>query len=162
MKDYRVVFYLSGMNNNAIYILLAFFTGALIPVQAATNTAFGKTVGSPFITGIMVFIVALILTSAYLLITRTPLPSLAQLSKAPAFSYAGGLVMASYVIMITFVAPKLGVGNAIALVVTGQIFSALLIDQFGLFHSTIRTINLTRLAGAVMMIAGVYLVMKRK
>lgn len=145
-----------------MYILLAFFTGALIPVQAATNTAFGKAVGSPFLTGIMVFLVALLVTGAYLLISRTPLPTVSQLSKAPPFSYAGGLVMATYVIMITFVAPKLGIGNAIALVVTGQIFSALMIDHFGLFNTVVRSVNATRVAGALLMVAGVYLVMKRQ
>ena len=39
-----------GNGNNLLLILLAIITGALIPVQAATNAAFSKSIGNPYIT----------------------------------------------------------------------------------------------------------------
>src|SRR5689334_22916019 len=121
----------SIMNNTFIFIVLALITGALIPVQASTNAAFSKSIGNPYVTGIMVLLVGLIAALLFVTISKTQIPSLAELKRAPLYSYAGGLIVCTYVIMITLVTPKLGVANAIGLIVTGQIICALIIDQFG-------------------------------
>jgi transporter family-2 protein len=75
----------------------------------------------------------------------------------PAYGYFGGFIVASYVIAITFLAPRLGVGNAICFIVTGQIFAAVLIDHFGLFGAPVQTLSWTRAAGIALMIAGLFL-----
>src|SRR5438477_7907381 len=48
------------MKNDLIYLVLALVTGALIPIQASTNSIFSKSIGNPLITGLMVFIVGLV------------------------------------------------------------------------------------------------------
>ena len=53
------------MNNTFIFILLALITGALIPVQASTNAAFSKSIGNPYITGLMVLLVGLVAAFAF-------------------------------------------------------------------------------------------------
>jgi transporter family-2 protein len=63
--------------------------------------------------------------------------------------------------MITILTPRLGVGAAIGLIVTGQILCAVLIDHFGLLNAAVKPITLTRLLGMLLMIAGVYMVMKK-
>jgi len=65
------------------------------------------------------------------------------------------------VFTITFLSPRLGVGTAIALIVTGQIFAALTIDHFGLMRSIVVSLTPTRLAGAALMIAGAFLALRR-
>ena len=149
------------MKNDIIFPLLALVTGALIPIQAATNAGFSKSIGNPVITGLMVFVVGLITMLAYLLATRTSFPSVQQLTHVPAYGYLGGLIVATYVVMITILVPKIGVGPAIGLIVVGQIICAVTIDHFGLFHVAVRPANLTRIAGLLFMIVGVYLVMKK-
>ncbi len=72
-----------------------------------------------------------------------------------------GLIVALYVLTITFLAPRLGVGTAVALIVTGQVLDALLIDHFGLLRSLTFPLTAARLAGAVLMIAGVFLALRR-
>ena len=57
--------------------------------------------------------------------------------------------------------PRLGVGTAIALIVTGQSFAALTIDHFGLMRSLVVSLTPTRLAGAALMIAGAFLALRR-
>src|SRR4051794_25857253 len=105
---------------NLIYLALALITGALIPIQASTNAAFSKSVGNPFITGLMVFIIGLLGMMLFLLITRTTLPTPSQLAAAPVYGYLGGAIVATYVVMITILVPRIGVGTAIAFIVTGQ------------------------------------------
>lgn len=149
------------MKNDLFYLLLALITGALIPIQAATNTAFSKSVGSASSTGLMVFTVALVAMIAFALVTRTPIPDRQQLASVPFYSYLGGIIVATYVVMITILVPKIGVGTAIGLIVTGQIFCAVAIDHFGLFQVVVRAITTTRFVGMLLMIAGVYLVMRK-
>lgn len=49
-----------AMKNDLIFLALALITGALIPIQAATNAAFSKSIGTSLMTGLMVFIVGLV------------------------------------------------------------------------------------------------------
>jgi len=149
------------MKNDIFFLALALITGALIPIQAATNTAFNKSIGSPFITGLMVFIVGLVGMLLFVLLSRASFPSPHQLSSAPLYGYLGGLIIATYVVMITILVPRIGVGTAIGLIVTGQIICAVIIDHFGLFNVAVRSISLVRLTGMILMIGGVYLVMKK-
>ena len=149
------------MKNDLIYLALALFTGALIPIQAATNSSFSKSVGHPFITGLMVFIIGLAGMLIFVFMTKTTLPTAKQLTAAPISGYLGGIIVATYVIMITLLTPRLGVGASIGLIVTGQIICAVAIDHFGLFNSPARTIDLSRALGLILMIVGVYLVLKK-
>jgi transporter family-2 protein len=149
------------MKNDLLFLTLALITGGLIPIQAATNAEFSRSIGNPFITGLMVFIVGLIGMIFFLLMTRTAFPMRQQLVSAPLYGYLGGIIVATYVVMITVLVPKIGVGTAIGLIVTGQIICAVAIDHFGLFNVAVRTISHTRVVGMMLMIAGVYLVMKK-
>ena len=89
------------------------------------------------------------------------LPGWADLRGAPWWSYSGGLIVAFYVFTITLLAPRLGVGTAISLVVTGQILAALTIDHFGLLWSLTVPLSPARLGGATLMVIGVYLALRR-
>jgi transporter family-2 protein len=149
-------------NNNLLFYALALVTGALIPLQAATNTVFSKAIGNTFVTGLVVFAMGLLSMAIVMLVTRTPFPSVSKLSDAPVYSYLGGLIIAIYVVVITIVTPKIGVGSAIGLIVTGQIIAAVTIDHFGLFHVFVRHVDIKRIAGVLMMIGGIYLVMSTK
>ena len=96
-----------------------------------------------------------------MLATGKPLPQWNELRESPWWSYSGGLIVGFYVLTITFLAPRLGVGTAIALVVTGQVLAAVTIDHFGLLRSLTVPLSLTRMAGVALMIVGVFLALKR-
>lgn len=149
------------MKSDLIYLALALVTGALIPIQAATNASFSKSIGNASITGLMVFIVGLIGMIVFVLLSRMSFPKLQQLASAPMYGYLGGIIVATYVVMITVLVPRIGVGTAIGLIVTGQILCAVVIDHFGLFNVAVRSVDMTRIAGVLLMIVGVYLVMKK-
>jgi len=149
------------MKSNLIYLALALITGALIPVQASTNAAFSRSIGNPVITGLMVFAIGFAGMILFTFVSRAALPSAQQLTSAPLYGYLGGIIVAIYVVMITILVPKIGVGTAISFIVTGQIICAVVIDHFGLFNVQVRSVDVTRLSGVLLMIAGIYLVMKK-
>ena len=150
------------MNTTFLLALLALLSGALIPVQAASNAEFSRAVGGnvPF-AAMALFLVAMAATGLTVLAAGKPLPGLDDLRQAPWWSYSGGLIVAFYVLTITFLAPRLGVGNAIALIVTGQVLAAVAIDHFGLLRSLTVPLSPTRLVGAILMVVGVFLALKR-
>ena len=136
---------------------LAVIVGALIPVQAATNAAMSRVIGSVAITSLALFAIGFVVVAAWAIVIRVPLPSLETLRRVPAYGWFGGFIVASYVISITFLAPRLGVGNAIRLVVTGQIVAAVIIDHVGAFGAVVQRLTMGRAIGAVLMIIGVIL-----
>ncbi len=129
---------------------LAVIVGALIPIQAATNAVMA-------ITSLALFAIGFVVVAAWAIVIREPLPSLETLRHVPAYGYFGGFIVASYVIAITFLAPRLGVGNAIRLVVTGQIVAAVTIDHVGAFGAVVQRLTMGRAIGVVLMIIGVIL-----
>jgi bacterial/archaeal transporter family-2 protein len=136
---------------------LAVIVGALIPVQAATNAAMSRAIGSVVITSLALFAIGFVVVAAWAIVIRVPLPSLEALRHVPAYGWLGGFIVASYVIAITFLAPRLGVGNAIRLVVTGQIVAAVIIDHVGAFGAVVQRLTMARAMGVVLMIIGVIL-----
>ena len=150
------------MSTTVLLWAMAVISGALIPVQAASNAALARTVGGnvPF-AALTLFIVASVATAAVVLLSGKGVPDAATLKAAPWWSFSGGFIVAFYVFTITFLSPRLGVGTAIALVVAGQILAALTIDHFGLMRSLVFTLTPARMIGAALMILGAFIALRR-
>ena len=144
--------------NNAApaFATIMLLTGVGIPILAALNGGLGTRLGSPMAASMILFGLAFLIATTGALMTG----SIAQVRftpDIPGHFYFGGLFVAFYVIAVTFIAPKFGVGNAIFFVLVGQLISAATIDHFGLFGALRSAIDMKRAAGIVLMIAGVYL-----
>jgi transporter family-2 protein len=85
----------------------------------------------------------------------------AGLPGAPPWAFAGGLIVAAYVLTITFLVPRLGVGAAVTLIVTGQVLGALAVDHFGLLRAPVFPVTPARAAGAALVAAGAFLALRR-
>ncbi|MGH7976605.1 MAG: DMT family transporter [Limisphaerales bacterium] len=150
------------MNAILLFGLLALLAGALIPVQAAANAALSKSLqGNVAVSAVILFVVAGVIACAAVLLSGAKIPSLKQFAAAPTWSYIGGVIVAIYVLTITFLVPRIGVGPAISLIVTGQIMAALIIDQFGLLGALQFSLTTGRIIGAILMITGVFLTTRR-
>ena len=137
--------------------LLALAAGALIPVQASANALLSKHLNSVVYAAIILFAIGLCVALSIALLYRLPTPSWQQVQQAPGYSFIGGLIVATYVLSITYLAPRLGVANAICLIVTGQIIAAVMIDHWGLMGSALHRLDLTRAVGVVLMVSGLFL-----
>ncbi len=88
----------------------------------------------------------------------SPLPSAEGLASMPWWAPLGGLVGAVQVYAGLTLVNKVGAGPFVGLTVTAALAASLLVDHFGLFHMPIHAINLWRILGAVLMVAGIALV----
>lgn len=128
--------------------------GIGIPVLAALNAALGRNLGAPAAASVILFAVAALTALAVTLITRQ---SGAMSLGAPRHLYLAGVLIAFYVLSITWVAPTFGVGNAVFFVLLGQLVSAAAIDHFALFGAAHTPLTLLRGLGIATMAAGVAL-----
>lgn len=137
------------------YAMIMLLAGFGIPILAALNAALGQYIGSPATAATCLFLVALICCAVVVALTGTE--GIKQLASAPKHVFLAGVLIAFYVLTITYIAPHFGVGNAVFFVLLGQLVSAAAIDHFGLFGAQISPINLTRAAGIAVMASGVWL-----
>lgn len=143
------------MSSTSAYALTMLIAGIGIPVLAALNAALGQRLGSPLVAGVILFVVAL--TSALLVAGFSGhLPRISGISTVPKHLLLAGCLVAFYILSITWVAPKFGVGNAVFFVLLGQLISAAAIDHFGLFGAQVSPLGLARAAGIGLMAVGVW------
>ncbi|GAB4264510.1 MAG: DMT family transporter [Pararhodobacter sp.] len=147
------------MSETMRYAAIMLAAGVGIPLLAALNAQLGARIGSPVVAAVVLFCVALLASVAVMLMTQGA-AGFARLAGQPAHLFLGGLLVAFYVLSVTFVAPRFGVGNAVFFVLMGQMISAAAIDQFGLFGAIVRPITLMRAAGIGCMAFGLFLIQR--
>jgi len=146
--------------NTIYYAIIMLFAGMGIPVMAALNAGLGTKLQSPSLAAAILFLVGMTASLGYMFAIEGR-PKVFLGDQAPFYFYLGGLFVVFYVLGITWVAPRFGIGNAISFVLLGQLISMMTIDQFGLMGAPQITLTLQRLAGLVFMIAGVFLVVRK-
>ena len=129
-----------------------------IPVMAALNSGLGVRLGHPALAATILFAVALTVSVAVVVLQQKPLAAKA-LEISPHL-YLGGLFVASYVLAITWIAPKIGVGNAIFLVLFGQLVASGIVDHYGWFGVPRFSLTSTRCLGIALMVLGILLARK--
>ena len=147
------------MNPNVAYAATMLAAGIGIPVLAALNAALGQRIGAPFAAGMIAFAVAFAVTLAVVVLSGQS-GALRRLGTAPPHLFAAGALIAFYLLSITWIAPRFGVGNAVFFVLLGQIVSAAVIDQFGLFGARAAALDGRRLLGIALMAVGIWLARK--
>ena len=142
-------------------MFLTMLIGAMIPTQAVLNTRLGRQIGGPLMGSLMSFTIGIICLFALNLATNpSAVIQLKPTATGPWYLWLGGVLGAIFVGYITWVNQQQGVALTFALVVSGQIFMSLVIDQYGLFGSMIQPITLEKIIGAVLIIAGLILIKK--
>jgi bacterial/archaeal transporter family-2 protein len=141
------------------YAVIMLMAGIGIPLMAALNTQLGNRIGSPAAAATVLFTVAVVAAGIVMLLTSGPAP-LRLIPAQPIYLPAAGLFVVFYVLSVTWIAPRFGIGNAIFCVLLGQMISATVIDHFGLFGAVVKPLSLVRASGIGFMVMGVLLIQK--
>ena len=141
------------------YALVMLAAGIGIPLLTALNARLGARIGSPAAAATVLFVVAFGAALVTMLATGGT-RALAALPDQPRHLFLGGLLVAFYVLSVTWVAPRFGVGNAVFFVLLGQMISAATIDHFGLFGAIQKQMSLSRAGGIGLMAAGLLLIQR--
>ncbi|SMQ25878.1 transporter family-2 protein [Pseudomonas helmanticensis] len=139
-------------------LTLAAFAGAVVPFQSAINSNLARALGHPLWATLASLLVSVLLLLPVILALRLPLPSMAFISKAPLWMWAGGAFGVCFVALAVVLLPKLGASGFVALALAGQVIASMVLDHFGLFGLVEKQLTVSRVSGAVLLIAGVVLI----
>ena len=144
-------------------VLIGLIAGIASTVQASINTEARRFFRSPFITAGINFSVAWLLLAAFIIITehRFFIP-VREIAQNPPWIWLGGVCAIIIVTLNIVCVPKLGAAGNVMILNFGQIVTGLVIDHFALFGADKVSMSFTRLAGAVLVMAGMILVTHEK
>jgi transporter family-2 protein len=152
-------FFCMGKSVNLAWYVLALCVGVAISVQAAINSQLAVGLGgNSVLSALISFTVGTVALALVVLVRGNPPGTLALLASQPLWKCAGGLLGASFVFGSVFLAPRIGLFNLVVLVIAAQLLSSMAIDQFGLVQMALRKVSGVRMLGALVMLAGVALV----
>lgn len=146
------------MSPTTIFLLMALVAGLSVPTQAGINSQLGLWTRSPVLAATISFAVGTLTLIIYSVATRIPLPSLATAGNHPWWIWVGGAFGAFFVTATIILVPKLGATTMVAMILAGQMVASLLLDHFGVLGYPLHPISLGRVAGVILLCAGVWLV----
>ena len=140
------------------YLLFAFAIGCMIPLQAAINSQLKTHLGGSTLLASLVSFAVGTLALAAVTATTERVQNLAGAADAKSWQLTGGLLGAVFVFGTTLLAPRIGVAKMTALIIAGQVIVSMLLDHQGWLGLAVREITPTRIAGGVLVVAGVLMV----
>ena len=140
---------------NVAYYLLAVCAGLGITLQTTLNGQLAKGVGGDSVAAALFsFTAGAVCLGVFSLMRGGIVASLAAIPAQPWWSLLGGLLGAGALLSYVVLAPKIGLSALLGLAIAGQIVSSLVIDHFGLMGASERPVSLVKLAGSMVMLAG--------
>lgn len=145
------------MGSSALLIIVAVVGGVSVAFQAQMMGLLDKTIGTlegVFITyaggGLLIAIVLVLMRGG----------NLGAWQSAPWYAYSSGALGLIIVGAIGYSAPRLGLVATFTIIVSAQFVVAALIDHFGVLGAATRPIDLSRMAGIALLLAGIWLTMR--
>ena len=146
--------------SRGLAVLLAVAAGCFVGLQAPVNARLGREIGAlqAATVSFTVGTLALLLVTAF---SSGGLSGIANATKAPWWGLIGGVLGAFYITVALLTVRTLGLSGLTAVVVTGQLAIAVVVDRFGLLGIPRQHIDASRILGLVLLVIGVVLVVRR-
>lgn len=141
----------------ASFVVAALLAGAIVPIQAGANAMLGRLLGHPLWATLVSLLISIAVLIPVMVAFRLPLPSPAAAFKGPWWIWIGGLGGVLFLTAALLLAPKLGAASFMVSVIVGQLLVSVLIDHFALMGFAERPLNHARVAGLVLIVAGLVL-----
>lgn len=145
------------MEELLILILLGAVVGSLIPIQTSINSRLAVFTRSVFLSSFYSFLVGTILLILFNIFANPEklLPSYIISQEFSYIWFIGGLMGVIYLTGNVILLPKIGAALTVIMTVAGQMVIGLMVDTFGWFDAEIQSLNIFRVLGIVIMIAGI-------
>ena len=146
--------------DRGVAVVLTVVAGGFIALQSPINSQLGRHVGS--LQGAFVsFLIGTLVLLGAAAVAKGGLGTIAEARDVPSWIYlTGGVLGAGYVTVALIAVRPLGTGGVIAATIAGELTVAVLIDQFGWFGVDRHPVTLARVAGILLLAAGVLLVVR--
>jgi transporter family-2 protein len=137
------------------FILVA---GVLQAAGVAMNGQLNKSLVNPWLAATVSFLPIVFVVLTLLAIRPLPMPSRQDVEAMPWWAPLGGIAGAVAVFGGLILVAKVGTGPFNGLLITANLLASLAIDHFGWIRMPVHRAGRARLAGAVLMVAGIALI----
>ena len=137
---------------------LALLVGAIISIYLPMITQTAKILGSAPMANVPFFAVALISSIVIAVASGSRVEQFQKITSLPFWLLTAGVMSAAMIIGTSFLIPRTGIGAFFVLAVSGQVLAGMVFGYLGLCGMPASALTLGKLLGAVLVIAGVYLV----
>ena len=145
------------MASSPLLIIVAVIGGIAVALQAQMMGLLDKSIGTlegVFITyaggGLLIGLIMVLMRGG----------NLGAWQSVPWYAYTSGALGLVIVGAIGYSAPRMGLVATFTIIVSCQFVAAALIDHFGLLGATIRPLDLSRLLGMSLLLAGIWLTIR--
>ena len=139
---------------------LVFAAGAGLVVQAPLNARLRTEVASPLASIAITVTASLVLLIILSVLGVGGKPRMAGLAQAPWWAYCGGLLGTAYLVISMIALPRLGAAFVVVSAVCGQMLASLALDTAGWLGVPRVPLTSTRVAGAALLLAAVFLLQR--
>lgn len=146
------------MGASVLPLALAVAAGVSVVVQQVLNANLRAELNSAVWSGFVSYLLGLACMVVLALLLRDPVPSVAAAARIPWWTWSGGAFGAIFIGLAILLVPQIGAATFLALLVTGQMLASVALDHFGSLGLAQRPIDLPRLIGVGLLIAGVVLI----
>lgn len=141
-------------------LIIAAVAGMAMAIQGSLNAALGKIIGT-LETTLVVHLIGIAVVGSALYPFRLGTGNLTLLKEAPWYMYLGGALGVLIIFGVAMSIPYAGVANATTAIIVGQLVTALIIDQCGLFGLEKVPFTLYKGLGLACLAVGSYLMLGR-
>jgi bacterial/archaeal transporter family-2 protein len=144
---------------NSIWLYpIILIAGALQAWGPPMNGALRQAVTNPWLASLISFLPIVALLICVWLCLPRPMPTIEGIAAMPWWAPLGGLIGAGAVVTGLLFVNKVGAGSFAGLTITANLLMSLAIDKFGWFGMEVHALSPGRVAGAVLLVAGLVLV----
>ncbi|MCS7004690.1 MAG: DMT family transporter [Cytophagales bacterium] len=146
-----------------LLLILPFLCGVAAATQSGINSQLRWALHSPIAAALVSFLTGTILLFIIFLVfyDRSNLLPFQEWTKISWYKWTGGALGAFFVTVIILTAQKVGATNLFALIISGQLITALLYDHFGILGFKHHPISFIRLLGVAFLLLGAWLINKK-
>ena len=143
---------------NVISAGLGAAAGVSFVIQQAVNADLRASIGSAVWAGFVSYLGGTLCMLILALVLREGVPGIAVLDRTNRWAWTGGFFGAVYIAISIFLVPRLGAAFFVALLVAGQMVASVAFDHFGALGLAEHPIDVPRIVGAMLLVAGVVLI----
>ena len=144
---------------NMIAILMGVLAGACIGIQGGINSQLTKHwAKNSVLASAISFVIGALILWLLSFILQVSIPEITD--KLSWWHWTGGILGAYFVYSLVYLSPILGASMVVALILSGQILAAVVLDHFGLAGYPVRSITEVRLIGIALLGVGVLIIRK--
>ena len=145
--------------DRGLAVVLTATVGGAIALQAPINSQLGRSVGT-FQAAFLSFAIGTVALLVIAALAKGGLGNVRHATNPPWYYLTGGLLGVAYVSTVIVTVRSLGAGGVTAATIAGQLSLAVVIDQLGWLGVAHRSITVSRVAGILLLAAGVFLVVR--